>query len=98
MNYVFISPYFPPNYKQFAVRLKEEGITVLGIGSVPYDLLDMELRSSLTEYYKVDNINDYDQMLRACAFLTFKYGKIDILVNNAGITKDAMTRKITEAQ
>lgn len=27
-----------------------------------------------------------------------KYGKIDILVNNAGITKDAMTRKMTDDQ
>ena len=27
-----------------------------------------------------------------------KYGKIDILVNNAGITKDAMTRKMTDEQ
>ena len=77
MNYVFISPHFPPNYKQFAVRLNEEGVTVLGIGSESYDLLDQELRSSLTEYYKVNNMNDYDQLLRACAYLTFKHGKID---------------------
>ncbi len=27
-----------------------------------------------------------------------KYGRIDILVNNAGITKDAMTRKMTDEQ
>lgn len=27
-----------------------------------------------------------------------KYGKIDILVNNAGITKDSMTRKMTDEQ
>lgn len=27
-----------------------------------------------------------------------KYGKIDILVNNAGITRDAMTRKMTDDQ
>ena len=27
-----------------------------------------------------------------------KYGKIDILVNNAGITRDAMTRKMTDEQ
>lgn len=27
-----------------------------------------------------------------------EYGKIDILVNNAGITKDAMTRKMTDEQ
>ncbi len=77
MNYVFISPHFPPNYKQFAIRLNEEGVTVLGIGSEAYDLLDPELRSSLTEYYKVNDMNDYNQMLKACAFLTFKYGKID---------------------
>ena len=75
MNYIFISPNFPPNYKQFALRLNEEGIRVLGIGSEPYDILDPELRSALTEYYKVDNVHDYDQMLRACAFFTFKYGK-----------------------
>lgn len=77
MNYIFISPHLPPNYKQFSVRLQEEGLRVLGIGSEPYDLLDPELRSSLTEYYKVDNIHNYDQMLKACAFLTFKHGKID---------------------
>lgn len=77
MNYVFISPHFPPNYKQFAIRLNEEGVTVLGIGSESYDLLDLQLKTSLTEYYKVDNMNNYDQVLRALAFLTFKYGKID---------------------
>jgi len=27
-----------------------------------------------------------------------KYGKIDILINNAGITRDAMTRKMTDEQ
>ncbi|MDF2672685.1 MAG: fabG 2, partial [Clostridiales bacterium] len=27
-----------------------------------------------------------------------KYGQIDVLVNNAGITKDAMTRKMTDEQ
>lgn len=79
MNHIFISPNFPPNYKQFALRLNEEGIRVLGIGSEPYDILDPELRSALTEYYKVDNVHDYDQMLRACAFFTFKYGKIDFI-------------------
>jgi 3-oxoacyl-[acyl-carrier protein] reductase len=33
----------------------------------------------------------YDQMIS-------QFGKIDILVNNAGITKDAMTRKMTDEQ
>ena len=30
MNYVFVSPYFPSNFKYFAIRLKEEGVNVLG--------------------------------------------------------------------
>lgn len=77
MNYVLISPNFPPNFKQFAVRLKEEGVTVLGIGTDPYEVLEQELKDSLTEYYKVDNLNDYQQMLKACGYLTFKHGKLD---------------------
>lgn len=77
MNYIFIAPHFPPNYKHFAIYLKAEGINVLGIGSEPYDLLDHDLRLALSEYYKVDNMDNYDQMLRACGYLSFKYGKID---------------------
>ncbi|MDY0236887.1 MAG: ATP-grasp domain-containing protein [Gudongella sp.] len=77
MNYIFIAPNFPPNYKYFAIYLKAEGVTVLGIGSEPYNLLDSDLKATLSEYYKVDNINNYDQMLRACAYLSFKHGKID---------------------
>ena len=30
--------------------------------------------------------------------IALEYGKIDILVNNAGITRDAMTRKMTDEQ
>jgi hypothetical protein len=30
MNFVFLSPHFPPNYFRFAVALKNQGITVLG--------------------------------------------------------------------
>lgn len=95
MNYVLISPNFPPNFKQFALRLRDEGITVLGIGSDPYDSLDQELKNSLTEYYKVDDMGSYDQMLKACAFLTFKYGKLDRIEshNEHWLVQDAKLRK-----
>lgn len=79
MNYIFISPNFPTNFKNFAIGLKTEGINVLGIGTENYNNLEIGLKDSLTEYYKVENMEDYDQMLKACAFLTFKYGKINYI-------------------
>lgn len=77
MNYVFISPDFPSNFKYFALRLAQEGVRVLGLGSAHYDFLDEELKGALTEYYRVEDMEDYDQMLKACGYFTFKYGKID---------------------
>ncbi|NTW72663.1 MAG: carboxylate--amine ligase [Eubacteriaceae bacterium] len=76
MNYIFISPYFPPNFENFCSKLKEEGVTVLGLGSEPYDTLSDTLKNSLTEYYKVENMEDYNEMLRACGYFAFKYGRI----------------------
>ncbi|KAF0130135.1 MAG: phosphoribosylglycinamide synthetase [Bacteroidetes bacterium] len=77
MNYIHFSPYFPPNYSQFSVALKESGALVLGLGDTPYDLLIPELKSALTEYYKVDDLHNYDQLVRAVGYFTHKYGKID---------------------
>ncbi|MCD7821362.1 MAG: ATP-grasp domain-containing protein [Clostridiales bacterium] len=82
MNFVFVSPQFPDCYRHFCQRLKGNGVNVLGIGDCPYALLHPELKASLTEYYKVDTMEDYDQMLRAVAYFTFRYGKIDYLESN----------------
>ena len=94
MNYVMISPHFPENYKNFAISLKRQGVRVLGIGSEPYPHLDADLRGALTEYFKVDSMEDYEQMLRACAFLTFKHGKIDRIEshNEYWLEQDARLR------
>ncbi len=81
-NIVFISPNFPTNYWQFCRALRDNGMNVLGIGDQPYDELMDELKDSVTEYYKVDSLEDYDQVYRAVAFLTFKYGRIDWLESN----------------
>ena len=81
-NFVFISPNFPTNYWQFCRELKNNGLNVLGIGDQPYDELIPELKNSLTEYYKVDHMEDYDQMYRAVAYFIFKYGRIDYLESN----------------
>ncbi len=77
MNYVFISPDFPSNFKYFAIQLANLGIRVLGLGSQSYNLLEPELKEVLTEYYRVEDMEDYEQVLRACGYFTFKYGKID---------------------
>ena len=82
MNFVFISPNFPHTYWEFCHRLKQNGVTVLGISDAPYEQLDTRLKASLTEYYRVGNMEDYDQMYRAVAFLAFKHGKIDWIESN----------------
>ena len=81
-NIIFISPNFPTNYWQFCRELKNNGLNVLGIGDQPYDELRPELKNSLTEYYKVGSLENYDEVYRAVAFLTFKYGRIDWLESN----------------
>ena len=82
MNFIFISPGFPYNYYRFCQALKKDGVNVLGIGDMPYDQLNPELIKSLTEYYRVDNLADYEEMRKAVAFFIFKYGKIDWLESN----------------
>lgn len=82
MNFIFISPHFPHTYWEFCQRLKQNGVTVLGIADAPYDALPQELKESLTEYYRVDNMEDYNQMYRAVAYLAFRYGKIDWIESN----------------
>ena len=94
MNYIFVSPHFPHTYWQFCDRLKRNGINVLGIGDAPYDSLEEPLKASLTEYYRVDSLEDYGQVYRAVAFFAFKYGKIDWIesMNEYWLEQDARLR------
>ena len=95
MNFIFISPNFPHTYWQFCDRLKSNGVNVLGIGDAPYDSLEEPLKAALTEYYKVDNMEDYGQMYRAVAYLAFRHGKIDWLESNTEywLEQDARLRE-----
>ena len=94
MNYIFISPHFPHTYWQFCDRLHRNGINVLGIGDAPYDSLEAPLRAALTEYYRVDSLEDYDQVYRAVAFFAFRYGRIDWIesMNEYWLEQDARLR------
>jgi len=77
MNFVFLSPHFPPNYYLFSYHLHQLGVNVLGLADEPYELLRPELKSSLTQYYRVNDMHSYDELLRALGYLTHRYGKID---------------------
>lgn len=82
MNFVFVSPHFPKTYWNFCDRLRRNGVNVLGIGDAPFDEIPNELKDCLTEYYRVDNLGNYDEMVRAVGYFTFHYGKIDWLESN----------------
>ena len=81
-NFVFISPNFPNIYWHFCRELKNNGLRVLGIGDCPYEQLTQELKDSMHEYYKVSSLENADEMFRAVAFFSYKYGKIDWLESN----------------
>jgi len=79
MNIVFLSPHFPPNYYPFCVHLKRMGANVFGIADEQYERLRPELKDALTEYYRVDDMHSYEQLVRALGYFTYRYGKIDRL-------------------
>jgi biotin carboxylase len=94
MNIFFLSPHFPPHYFRFCRSLKAAGANVLGIGDEPYDNLSSEVQTALTEYYRIDDMHDYDALVRACGFFTHRYGKIDRLdsLNEYWLSTEARLR------
>jgi len=77
MNFVFLSPNFPPHYDLFCAALREAGVRVLGIGDCRESELGDTLRSSLDDYLQVLDMNDHDQMLRAVALFVHRHGRIE---------------------
>ncbi len=82
VNLVFISPHFPEGYWQFCAGARRNGINVLGIADTPWENLPWQLRENLTDYYRVNNLEDYSEMYRAVAWFAHKYGKIDWIESN----------------
>ena len=67
-NFVFISPNFPDSYYRFCKALKNNGVTVLGIGDTPFYELNPELRESLAYYYYVSDLKNMDEKRNAMNF------------------------------
>lgn len=82
MNYLLVSPNFPISQEFFVKGLKEKGINVLGVGSESYDALSQTLKDNLVEYFRVNDLEDYEEVFRAVAFLTYKHGKINRIESN----------------
>ena len=82
MNVIFISPHFPQTYSHFCTGLRADGANVLGIADAPWHELGDELRGALTDYYQVNNLEDYEEVYRAVAWFAHKYGRIDWIESN----------------
>jgi hypothetical protein len=76
MNVVFLSPHFPPNWWRFVRGLADVGATTLAIADQSWDELRPELRESLDDYYRVDDLANYDQLTRAMGFFIHRHGRI----------------------
>jgi len=96
MNFVHLSPHFPPNYYLFAVHLTRLGVNVLGLGDEPHELLRPELREMLAEYYRVGDMHHYDELLRACGYFTHRYGRLNGLESHSEYWMETEARLRTD--
>lgn len=75
---------------EMAQLFAKEGAKVIAV-----DMSDLSYTAENVEGYKL-NVTDGQACKAFYDYVIEKYGKIDILVNNAGITRDGMTRKMTD--
>lgn len=78
--------------KEISLRFAEEGAFVYAA-----DMAEVTYKHGNIEGYQI-NVTNTDECLKMFTEIREKHGKIDILVNNAGITRDSMTRKMTDEQ
>ncbi len=77
---------------EMAQRFAREGAKVIAA-----DMADLTYQAENVEFYAL-NVTDPAQCEALFNYAKDKFGHIDVLVNNAGITRDAMTRKMTDEQ
>ena len=77
---------------EMAQLFAKEGAKVIAA-----DMMPLSYENENVEYYQL-NVTDAPACEALTNYAKEKYGRIDVLVNNAGITKDAMTRKMTDEQ
>ena len=75
---------------EMAQTFAREGAKVIAV-----DMAPLTYECEGVEFYQL-NVTDGEACKALFEYAKEKYGRIDILVNNAGITRDAMTRKMTD--
>lgn len=78
--------------QSMAETFAREGAKVVAV-----DMQELSYEAKNVEGY-ILNITDVEAVQKFYDYVVEKYGKADILVNNAGVTRDAMTRKMTDDQ
>lgn len=94
MNIVLLSPHFPEQQARYARALSRQGARVLGVGDDPPQGLSPELQTALSDYFYVPDMHHYEDLLRTCGQITWKYGRIDRIesLNEYWLATDAALR------
>lgn len=71
-------------------RFAKEGAKVIAV-----DMGDMTYECENVEFYRL-NVTDVEACRKFFNYVVEKYHKVDVLVNNAGITRDGMTKKMSD--
>ncbi len=77
MNLLYLSPHYPSHYSQFVESLARHGVRVFGISDLPDEALDPRLRNAMSGHYRVEKLENYDQVIQGCGFFNNHTGKID---------------------
>lgn len=77
MNLLYLSPHYPSHYSQFVESLAKHGVRVFGISDLPDAALDPRLRNAMSGHYRVENLENYAQVIQGCGFFNDHAGKIE---------------------
>jgi ATP-grasp domain len=82
MNVLFLSPYFPPNARNFCTALARRGVKVVAIGDAPPPNQLASAETGLSEYVFEPRMGDYEVLRDVVAGLIARHGKLHRLDSN----------------